>query len=189
MTTKLGPPSVRPDPRRGRIRQWTLLIAILALIWSVGAGMEYAIRSSAPSSEEAPSSPPRPIVTPAPLAAGVSVDAERPDMRATAPSNTSAHDSERRVAEINGRKTLWSFERGGPAGYAVQVAAVPDLEEARTLREQLIRAGYPVYLTTTTINQVRLYRVRVGPFPAKQTAQQAARRLVIQGYHAPWITK
>ena len=99
------------------------------------------------------------------------------------------HASDRSVAEISSRRTPPSPEHLGPAGYSVQVAAVPDLEEARTLLEQLSRAGYPAYLSTTPTNQIRLYRVRVGPFKAGQTAQQIARRLEREGHHDPWITK
>jgi cell division septation protein DedD len=55
--------------------------------------------------------------------------------------------------------------------------------------EQLSRAGYPVYLIPTTVNQVSLYRVRVGPFKSLQMAQHAAHRLQGEGHQAAWITR
>lgn len=96
---------------------------------------------------------------------------------------------ESRRAEPSGGSTLPNSERAGTSGYSVQVAAVPDPQEARTLSDELTRAGYSVYLTTATVKQVRYHRVRVGPFQTRQTAQQVAQRLETQGYKAPWITK
>jgi cell division septation protein DedD len=132
--------------------------------------------------------PPSPIQAQAQPAAAVP-DAAVPDTQVTAPSSSSVRAGESRVAELSGRSTVPNSESARPPGYSVQVAAVRDLEEARTLSDQLTRAGYSVYLTTATVNQVRFHRVRVGPFQTRQTAQQVAQRLETQGHQAPWITK
>jgi hypothetical protein len=95
---------------------------------------------------------------------------------------------ESRVAELSGDSRIPTSERAGAFGYSVQVA-VRDLEAARTLSDQLNRAGYSVYLTTATVKQVRFHRVRVGPFQTRQAAQQVAKRLETEGYQVPWITK
>jgi DedD protein len=192
MKAQLESPSVGANPRRGLIRKWLLLIVILALIWYVRGALKHvpaAIRSFAPSSDAAPSPPPGPIEAQAQPAAAVPVHATVPDTRATGPSNSSVRAGESPVAEFSGRSTVPKSEGAGSPGYSVQVAAFPDLEEARTLSERLSRAGYPAYLTTATVNQVRFHRVRVGPFQARQTAQEVAQRLETQGYQAPWITK
>jgi len=76
-----------------------------------------------------------------------------------------------------------------PNGYLIQVAAVPDLREARAILEQLSEAGYPAYLIAKTVDHVALYRVRVGPLKSRAEAETALRRLESEGHRAPWITK
>ena len=74
-------------------------------------------------------------------------------------------------------------------GFAVQIAALPDLKEARRTIEQLTAAGYPAFLSPTTVGQVSLYRVRVGPLKTRRLAEDVAGRLQHEGYPTPWITK
>ena len=81
------------------------------------------------------------------------------------------------------------IETAEPSGYVVQVAAVPDLQEARAVLDQLAEAGYPAYLTATVIDRVELYRVRVGPLKSRRAAEDVARRLEREGHRAPWVTK
>lgn len=102
---------------------------------------------------------------------------------------TYVRDEVSRIAELAGRSTIPRSESAGVSGYSVQVAAVRDVAEARTLSDQLTKAGYAAYLTTATVHQVRFHRVRVGPFRTRQTARQVAQKLETQGYEAPWITK
>ena len=172
------------------MKKLTLVIAAAALALGVGLGIGYG--SSARSSDVTASAPQSPIEAPPPRAAGVPVPAAVPDLRAAASAVPTAHASDRRLTEGSGRGTPANpehLERADRSDYSVQVAAVPALEEARVLLEQLSGARYPAYLIPVTINQVRLYRVRVGPFKSQQTAQKTARRLEREGHHAPWITK
>jgi len=81
------------------------------------------------------------------------------------------------------------IEAAAPNGFVVQVAAVPDLQEARAVREQLAEAGYPAYLSAKTVDRVELYRVRVGPLKSWPVAQEVARRLEREGHREPWVTK
>jgi hypothetical protein len=141
------------------------------------------------------SPPPDPIQAEAQPAVAVP-DAPEPDTPVTAPSSSSVRAEESPVADPSGLNaipksegTIANSERVSAPRYSVQVAAVRGLEEARTLSDQLSRAGYSVYLTTATVNRVRYHRVRVGPFQTRQTAQQVAQRLETQGYQTPWITK
>ena len=193
MNSQLESPPVRMNPRRGLIRKFLLLVLILVLIWNVRGAVKYvpaAIRSLAPSFGAVPGSPqPDPIQAEAQPAAAAVPDAAVPDTGVTAPSSSPVRAEESRVAKPSGGSTLPNSDRAGASGYSVQVAAVPNLEEARTLSDQLNRAGYSVYLTTATVKQVRFHRVRVGPFQTWQAAQQVAQRLETQGYKAPWITK
>ena len=74
-------------------------------------------------------------------------------------------------------------------GYAVQLAAVPDVREASGKVEQLESAGYAAYLLPTTAGDLTLYRVRIGPFESLRDAQDAARRLKRDGHEGAWISK
>src|SRR5262245_29623076 len=146
-----------------------LAIVAGALVCGTGAGIQsmlMAIRSSAPSSDLA-----NVPTTPAPVAA------------ADAPSSV-------KLADIQSPRTPAKpapIETTDPPGFSVQVAAVPDVEDAQRMHAQLNAAGYHGYLTLTTVNQVRLYRVRVGPFRSRQTAQEIGRSLEGRGYERVWI--
>jgi DedD protein len=117
-----------------------------------------------------------------------------PDAGIAAPSSGSGPAEDSQVAERSAggpipNSTIPTSERAPRPGYSVQVAAIRDLKDARTLSEQLTKAGYSAYLTTATVKQVRFHRVRVGPFETRQTAQKVAQQLETQGYQSPWITK
>jgi DedD protein len=197
MADQLESAPVRFRPRRGLIRRWLIVLLLLALTWNFRDAVKdvpAAIRSLVRSSDAVQSPPPaRPIQAQAQPAVAVPEPAT-PDTQVTASSKVTAPPkpsvrAEESRAEPSVGSTIPHSEGDRPPGYSVQVAAVPDAGEARTLSDQLTRAGYSVYLTTATVNQVRFHRVRVGPFQTRQTAQEAARRLETQGYKAPWITK
>jgi cell division septation protein DedD len=120
--------------------------------------------------------------------AGVTAPSGVPDAGITAPSSSSVRAEESGVAETSDGSVIPSSDGVRAPGYSVQVAAIRELHKARTLSDQLIGAGYSVFLTTATVKQVRFHRVRVGPFQTRQTAQQVAKQLETQGYKAPWIT-
>jgi DedD protein len=75
----------------------------------------------------------------------------------------------------------------GPAGilpknpsprYTVQVAASKDRPTAEALKDRLKRKGYPVFILPFDIpKRGTWYRVRVGHFTKRDTAQQMARQL------------
>jgi hypothetical protein len=77
----------------------------------------------------------------------------------------------------------------GPDGYSVQVAAMPDLKQARMLVEQLEAAGHSAYLVAVTVRNEELYRVRVGPFESRDIAQETVRRLLREGRQGAWIAR
>jgi cell division septation protein DedD len=79
----------------------------------------------------------------------------------------------------------------GPSGtgsYAVQIAAVPGEREAEQLLDWLAKEGYSAYLEPTATERGRLLRVRVGPLPSLEAAQDVAGRLGKAGYATLWIT-
>ena len=55
--------------------------------------------------------------------------------------------------------------------WAVQVGAYQDQGDATNLREKLIRAGFPAYIDTVRTEKGTMHRVRVGPEPARASAE------------------
>jgi cell division septation protein DedD len=148
--------------------------------------------ATAPDTEgTAPSGVPGTGVTAPPVVPDVEVSAPSTvsDIGVSAPPSSTVRTEESPVAEPSSPGVIPSSDGTRPPGYSVQVAAVRDMEEARSLSDKLTGAGYSVFLTTATVKQVRFHRVRVGPFETRQTAQQVAKQLETQGYKAPWITK
>lgn len=79
--------------------------------------------------------------------------------------------------------------RSDDEGFAVQIAAKPDLGEARALIERLEAAGHSAYLLSTRVDNEELFRVRVGPFPTRQAAAAAVRRLEREGHDGAWMVR
>jgi cell division protein FtsN len=66
-------------------------------------------------------------------------------------------------------------------GYSVQVGSFRAREEAEQLRQRLTQKGYPVWVQPSIVTgQGIWYRVRVGHFPDRATADRAAQRLASQ---------
>jgi hypothetical protein len=74
-------------------------------------------------------------------------------------------------------------------GYSVQVAAMPDARLARQLVERLGAAGYAAYVVPTVVKDAEVFRVRVGPFESRTTADETAVRLVRDGYTGAWVAR
>lgn len=87
------------------------------------------------------------------------------------------------------------LEAGGPraaVAFAVQVASFAERSRAEAAREKLgrspalarrlfRRAPSRVYLRPARLGGRRIYRVRVGPYPARREAEALARRLAAAG--------
>ena len=198
----LAPGELQERRLRERRKRRALAIAVVWAFAGVGiSSVLIAIWSSTPSSGATASAPRSPVDNATPTALRSPVEAlpapvpspgAVPDARANRPSVPTAHAGEPNLAEITGGGTLANTEHLEPAdpnSYSVQVAAVPDLEEAQAVLEQLARARYRAYLIPTIINQVQLFRVRVGPLESREVAQETVRRLEREGHHAPWVTK
>jgi cell division septation protein DedD len=63
----------------------------------------------------------------------------------------------------------------GP-GYVVQVASVPKLTDAESIRDSLVRKGYKTFITPTPTGP-RRYRVRVGAYPTRREAKSIEQKL------------
>jgi cell division protein FtsN len=80
---------------------------------------------------------------------------------------------------------------GEPAGsgFAVQVAAVRERNEADTIARRLSTRGYRAYVMAPVDGAPRVYRVRVGKFKERRDAEQIAGKLQKEEQFKPWITR
>ena len=84
--------------------------------------------------------------------------------------------------------TEGTSEPAGP-GYVVQVASVPELADAQSIRNTLIAKGYPTFITETP-TAPRRYRVRVGKYRTEKEAKAIERKLEqIEKFRDAWISR
>ena len=74
-------------------------------------------------------------------------------------------------------------------GFAVQVAAVGERDEADTIALRLSTKGYPAYVMSPAAGTPRVFRVRVGKYKDRREAEQVANRLQREEQFKPWITR
>jgi cell division septation protein DedD len=192
--------------RKRRVTIAAFAALVVLSVW--GVGMLGGIRNGSQSrkaSSNAPESPPEnplelrptapaapvtiPVPAPNPHSAAVAGPApQSPAVRQPAQGADSAQPAGLRES-VTSSVSAEDIETVSPNGYVVQVAAVPNLQEARAVLAQLAEAGYPAHLTATIVDRVELYRVRVGPLKSRPEAEEVARRLEREGHRAPWITK
>jgi len=68
--------------------------------------------------------------------------------------------------------------------YAIQVASLRIPVNAQTLQNKLKKKGYPAYTQSSEIKGEKWYRVRIGPYPNRSTAEKDSRRLKASGVDA-----
>ncbi len=59
-------------------------------------------------------------------------------------------------------------------GWSIQAASFADVKSARELASKLEKAGFNVGLVPNRVKGTRYYQVRVGPYPSKKLAHDAA---------------
>jgi cell division septation protein DedD len=74
-------------------------------------------------------------------------------------------------------------------GFAIQVAAVLERSEADRIVARLVNEGYPGYAIRGQGSAAAYFRVRVGAFKDRQTAEDVAARLERSEGIKPWIVK
>jgi len=72
--------------------------------------------------------------------------------------------------------------KGGDRGYVVQIGALADAEKAKALQQQLAAKGLPAYTEIVDSAKGKITRVRVGPFPSREAADQSRDRLKSLGF-------
>jgi cell division septation protein DedD len=74
-------------------------------------------------------------------------------------------------------------------GFAIQVAAVLERSEADRIVARLVNEGYPGYAIRGQGSAAAYFRVRVGAFKDRQTAEDVAARLERSEGTKPWIVR
>jgi DedD protein len=75
------------------------------------------------------------------------------------------------------------------AGFAIQVAALREREEADTIVKRLAGKGYPAYVLAPEQGAAPIYRVRVGKFKERREADTVAARLQKEEQFKPWVVR
>jgi cell division septation protein DedD len=98
------------------------------------------------------------------------------------PHATSVPEAQQRAsrAEVSAPK--------GAASYAVQIAAVRNGERAASLVKSLLSAGYPAYVLKPSASK-GLFRIRLGPYPTREAAEDVRKRLEGERGEKGWVTR
>jgi cell division septation protein DedD len=75
------------------------------------------------------------------------------------------------------------------AGFAIQLAALRQREEADIIARRLIGKGFPAYVLTPDQGAPAVFRVRVGKFKDRREAESVAARLQKEEQFNPWIVR
>jgi DedD protein len=79
-------------------------------------------------------------------------------------------------------------EPAGP-GYAIQLAALRQRDEADVIARRLAGKGYAAYVLTPEAGAPAVFRVRVGKFKDRREAESVAARLKQEEQFNPWIVR
>ena len=162
---------------------------------TAGEKLSYAERlgSSEPARE-----PLKPEPTPAPAPptprAETAAAAPTPNVTPAAPASkpaTPAPPPSKPVpaATAPAAPAVASVPEPAGAGFAIQVAALREREEADSIVKRLAGKGYPAYVVSPAKGAPAVYRVRVGKFKERREADTIAARLQKEEQFKPWIVR
>ena len=155
---------------------------------TAGEKLSYAERlgSPEPPKESLKPSPPETPPTPKP---------ESPAPAATTPATTAPSTApaakppaSKSATPAAAASVVKSAEPAG-TGFAVQVAALREPDEAEAIVKRLAGKGYPAYVVTPVKGEPAVYRVRVGKFKERREADTVAARLQKEEQFKPWIVR
>jgi cell division septation protein DedD len=90
-------------------------------------------------------------------------------------------------ASTPARAAAASRPAASSAGFRVQVLSVSSRADAEAEAARLSRRELPARVESGTGPKGTVYRVRVGPFPTREEAEEARRRLSSEGRRDTWI--
>jgi len=89
----------------------------------------------------------------------------------------------------SGREGGPALTESGGAGFAIQVAAIREKDEADLMVKRLAAKGYPAYLVAPAKGAPTVFRVRVGKYKERREADTVAARLQKEEQFKPWIVR
>jgi len=75
------------------------------------------------------------------------------------------------------------------SGFALQIAALRERNEAEAIAERLANKGYGAYVLSPADGTPAVYRVRIGKFKTRREAETMATKLQKEEQFNPWITR
>ena len=94
-----------------------------------------------------------------------------------------------RPAAAPARSAVQAGDPTSSSGYAVQLAALRERNEAEAIVKRLVQKGYQAYVLVPAPGAPPVYRVQVGRFPTRNEAERTAARLRKQEQFTPWVTR
>ena len=149
---------------------------------TAGEKLSYAERlgSSEPAKEQ--------LRAEAPPEAAPTPKADEPEPAPTPAPPAPAAKSTPAAASTAAAATPAASEPAG-AGFAIQVAALREKDEADTIVKRLAGKGYPAYVVSPAKGAPSVFRVRVGKFKERREADSVAARLQKEEQFKPWIVR
>jgi cell division septation protein DedD len=152
---------------------------------TAGEKLSYAERlgSAEPPKESLKPSSTPPATPPTPKSESPVPEAPKPAAATPAPKSPAP-----KTAAPASTPVVKSAEPAGP-GFAVQVAALREADEAEAIVKRLAGKGYPAYVVAPVKGEPAVYRVRVGKFKERREADTVAARLQKEEQFKPWIVR
>ena len=137
--------------------------------------------------EELKPAPDRPAAAPAGQAAR---QTPPPAARATPPpaARQTPTPVAKEPAPAAKEPALSPAEPAGP-GYALQIAALRDRDEADAIAKRLESKGYAAYVLAPASGTPPVFRVRIGKFKTRRDAETVSAKLQKEEQFNPWITR
>ena len=155
---------------------------------TAGEKLSYAERLGAPAPPKEslkPEAPAAPADVPSPKAEAPDPTPAPPATKTPAP----APASKTAPAKSNAAAAAPASPEPAGSGFAIQVAALREPEEADAIVKRLAGKGYSAYVVAPAKGQPPVYRVRVGKFKERREADTVAARLQKEEQFKPWIVR
>jgi len=144
--------------------------------------------ASSPAGQTARATPPPPAKEPASSAVGQMARATPPPAMKE-PASSPAGQTARAVPPPAAKEPASSRAEPDGQGYALQIAALRDRDEADAIAKRLESKGYSAYVLAPASGTPPVFRVRVGKFKTRHDAETVSSKLQKEEQFNPWITR
>ena len=111
-----------------------------------------------------------------------------PKAESIAPAAAAPPPAPRPAPPVPAKAAAASTEPAG-GGFAIQVAALREQQEADAIVKRLAGKGYPAYVVAPAKGAPTVFRVRVGKYKDRSEADTVAARLQKEEQFKPWIVR